>query len=155
MKFSTREDIEAPITHVFARVTDFSNFERRALRAGAHISRSDEGPVGIGTSWTVLFTFRGRERSVASTLTELTEPTDLKVESVSDGMTVETNVALVALSPGRTRLMVGMELRARTLTARLLLQSMKLAKGKLQKRFKARVLNFAEEIEDSYRNPTA
>lgn len=155
MKLSTREDIEAPIDFVFARVTDFDAFERRALRQGAHVTRQGDGTVDVGTVWDINFNFRERERNVQATLTRLDAPHDIKVESISDGLTAQTDVEVVALSPGRTRLIVGFEMRARTLTARLLLQSLKLAKGKLTKRFKARVLDFAEDIEDRYRNPSA
>jgi len=155
MKLSTREDIEAPIDFVFARVTDFEAFERRALRQGAHVTRQGTGDAAVGTVWDVSFQFRERQRNLQATLVQLDPPHDLKIESISDGLTAHTDVQLVALSPGRTRVIVGLEMRARTLTARLLLQSLKLAKGKLTKRFKARVLDYAEDVEDRYRNPSA
>ncbi len=155
MKFSTREDIEAPIDFVFARVTDFDAFERRALRQGAQVHRQGDGPVDVGTVWDISFHYRERMRNAQATLTTLDAPHELKIDSISDGLTAQTDVALVALSPGRTRVIVGFELRARTLTARLLLQSLKLAKGKLTKRFRARVLDYAEAVEDRYRNPSA
>ena len=151
MKLSTREDIEAPIDFVFGRVTDFAAFERRALRQGAHVSRNTDGVPQVGTVWDVGFKFRGRDRAVEATLKRLDHPTVMQIESISDGMTATTDVELVALSPARTRVIVGFEMRARTLTARLLLQSLKLAKGKLTKRFKARVLDYAEDVEDAYR----
>ena len=58
---------------------------------------------------------------------------------------------LIALSQSRTRVMVTITVKAKTLTSRLLVQSLKLAKTKLTKRFKARVLDYAEDIEDRYR----
>ncbi len=151
MKFSTREDIEAPIDYVFGRVSDFAAFERRALRQGADVSRRENGPVATGSVWDVAFKFRGRDRKVAATLTQIDPPQAIEIESHSDGLTAITQVELIALSPARTRVMVGFDLRARTLTARLLVQSLKLAKTKLTKRFKARVLDYAEDIEDQYR----
>ena len=151
MKFSTREDIEAPAEFVFDRVTDFDAYERRALRQGADVSRRNDGPIGVGSIWDVVFTFRGRERRVAAEITTLDRPTAMVIHSASDGLDVQTEVDLIALSQTRTRVMVSIELKAKTLTARLLLQSMKLAKTKLTKRFKARVLDYAEDIEDRYR----
>lgn len=151
MKFSTREDIEAPMDHVFAQVSDFPGFERKALRHGADVRRLDHGPVRVGSAWDIAFKFRGRDRQMTATLNELDPPNQYRIDTASDGLTVTTVVELVALSRGRTRLAVGMDLRAKSLTARLLLQSMKLAKHKLTKRFKARVLEFAEDIEDAYR----
>jgi hypothetical protein len=151
MKFSTREDIEVPIDHAFAEMSDFNGFQRRALRHGASITRLDEGPVKVGSNWDIVFTYRGRERRLHAELTEFEAPHHYVVISTSEGMTVTTEVELVALSRGRTRIAMGMDLRAKSLTARLLLQSMKLAKGKLTKRFKARVLEHTEDIEDAYR----
>ena len=151
MKFSTREDIEAPIDHVFAQVSDFDGFERSALRRGAQVRRIESGPVQVGSQWDTAFKFRGRDRKMQITLTLLEAPEMYQIAAQSDGITADTLVELVALSPRRTRLSVALELKPRSLTARVLLQSMKLAKGKLTKRFKARVLELAEDIEDGYR----
>jgi hypothetical protein len=151
MKLSTREDIEAPIDFVFARVSDFAAFEKRALRQGAQVNRRKDGPVEEGTVWDVSFKFRDRNRKVEATLTQLDPPKTIEVESVSDGLNAMTQVELVALSPARTRVLVSFELKARTLTARILVQSLKLAKTKMTKRFKARVLDFTEDVEDQYR----
>ena len=84
-------------------------------------------------------------------LTQLDVPHILSIDSASDGLNAVTEVELIALSQSRTRVLVGFDLRAKTLTARILLQSLKLAKTKITKRFKARVLDYAEDIEDRYR----
>lgn len=151
MKFSTREDIEAPIDFVFDRANDFEVFEKRAMRYGAQISRVDTGTPEPGSKWDIAFQFRGRTRRMQVTLTRLDPPNSYAFETESDGMQAVSEVTLVSLSPNRTRLAVGLDLRANTLTSRLLLQSMKLAKVKLTKRFKARVLDYAEDIEEAYR----
>ncbi|MEJ8561372.1 SRPBCC family protein [Yoonia sp. GPGPB17] len=151
MKFSTREDIEAPISYVYGRVTDFANFERRAMRQGIDVSCRTTGDAAMGTVWDISFEFRGRLRKVAAELTRLEPEQAVEIESQSDGLTAITQVELVALSATRTRVLVSFDMRAKTLTARLLLQSLKLAKTKMTKRFKARVLEYSETVEDDYR----
>lgn len=151
MKFSTREDIEVPIEKVFARITDFDAFERRAMRQGAEVQRRGVGPVGVGTVWDVSFVFRGRARKVTAELTTCDSPTTLAFESMFDGLDILTEVDLIALSQSRTRISVAVEMKARTMTARLLIQTLKLGRARLAKRFKARVLDYAEDIEDGYR----
>jgi hypothetical protein len=151
MKFSTREDIEAPIGFVFAQLSDFDAYERRALRQGAEVSRRTGGAAVVGTIWDIAFEFRGRQRKVVAELVKLDAPSVMVIESTSGGLDIATEVDLIALSQSRTRVMVSVELRAKTLTARLLLQSLKLAKSRTDKRFKARVLDYAEDIEDRFR----
>ena len=60
------------------------------------------------------------------------------------------SVELVALSRSRTRMVVSTNAKAKTLTARVLLQSFKLARQRAQKRFANRVSDWAETIEDAY-----
>lgn len=151
MKLSTREDIEAPIDYVFAQVSDFAAFERRAMRQGVGVARRGDGVIGQGAVWDIAFDFRGRDRKVIADLKLLDPPQALQVDSASDGLSAITKVELVALSQTRTRVLVSFDMRAKTLTARLLLQSLKLAKSKMDKRFCARVLDYAEDIEDRFR----
>jgi hypothetical protein len=61
-----------------------------------------------------------------------------------------SKVELVPLSPTRTRLMVETVLSPKTLAARLLVQSLKLAKSSLTQRYKSRIAALSEEIEESY-----
>lgn len=151
MKLSTREDIEAPISYVYGRVSDFAGFERRALRQGIAVTRRSDAAPEVGTIWDIAFDFRGRARNVQAELTTLDVDHAIRIESQSDGLNADTEIELIPLSATRTRVMVSFELKARTLTARVLLQSLKLAKTKMTKRFKARVLDYAEAVEDDYR----
>ena len=153
MKFSAREDIDAPIDLVYAKVTDFSGFERQMMRRGADVRRIDPGqPVTLGSAWDVAFTFRSRERRVRAVVSRMDAPTDVVIDLVANGLDGTTTIDLVALSPQRTRLAVSIDLSAKSLSARLLLQSLKLAKSNLSNRFKKRVAEFAKGIDGKSRN---
>lgn len=151
MKFVTREDIEAPIDHVFKVVTDFDAFERQAMRRGAEVRRLDELEApGEGASWEIAFPFRGKTREMVVECTDYDPPLRVKFDSRMTGMDGDLVVDLVALSRGRTRLSLEIELKPQTLSARLMVQSIKLAKGTLSKRFQIKVAEFARTTEENY-----
>ena len=60
---------------------------------------------------------------------------------------------LVALSRSRTRIMVALDLKPQNLSARLLVQSLKLAKNALTKKFKKRVGDYAKDMDERYHKP--
>ncbi len=148
MQFSAREDVEAPIEEVFRAVSDFDGWERAALRRGAEIARSDElQSIGVGMTWAALFHYRNRDRKADLELKQYEMPNMLRMHAVSSGVETDILVELVALSRGRTRMDISAELKPNSISARLLLQPMKLARGKLTKRFRTRVADFAVSIE--------
>ena len=152
MKFSTREDVEVPIDVVFTALSDFDGFERRAMRRGAEVERTDNlDAPGVGMSWKIGFKYRGRERTLKPKLTRFDPQSAMEVVSTSGGIEVVLIVDLVELSPARTRMAVGLEVKPNSLSARLLVQSMKLAKSNLTKRFKVAVADYAENIERDHR----
>ena len=147
MKLSSREDIEAPIGTVYLAVTDFDLFERQILRRGIDITRDESiCATDIGAKWQASFPWRGRSHDVDAALVSIEPDTGFAIESKSGGVICMGVVDLVALSKSRTRLFVSLDLRPTTLSSRLFVQSMKLAKGSLTRRFKARVSEFAGRI---------
>ena len=77
-------------------------------------------------------------------------PNGVDIGFTSGGVEGSTNIELVPLSPARTRLIIRLDMAPRTLAARLLLQSLKLAKSNLTQKFKTRIADFAEDVETSY-----
>lgn len=151
MEFSTRQDIEAPINFVFDEVTNFSAFERQALRRGADVQRRDAlSQPGVGVGWDVTFTFRGKERSISAEVTEFDRPNGYRVESVASTIDADVVVDLLPLSKARTRLSITMKLSAKNLGAKLMLQSLKVAKSSLNSRFTNRVDKFAKEVAEKH-----
>jgi carbon monoxide dehydrogenase subunit G len=148
MIFTTKEDIEAPIETVFAAVSDFEGFERTALRRGAKVQRTTPKTPSAQIAWNIEATTRGKKRNILAELTEMDNPTRLFIESASGGLTANTSVDLVELSRNRTRLKIEFEIKPRTLGARLLVQSLRLAKNSLTKKFKQRIAQFATDIEN-------
>lgn len=151
MKFTAKEDIDAPIDAVFAMLTDFDAMERAAMRRGIDVQRkAPTAAAVVGLSWKLGFSFRGKPREARLTLSGLEAPNMMRFDSVSGGIEAAGSVELVALSQTRTRMATAVELEAQSLAGRLLLQSLKLAKTNLNKRFKLRMATFAKEIEDRH-----
>ncbi|MEO0861967.1 MAG: SRPBCC family protein [Pseudomonadota bacterium] len=149
MKFSAVEDIAAPLSHVWDKVSDFDYFEGRIAGRAGRVERVPLGPVGQGTSWAGRASLNGKMRDVKMRLATFSEGDAMSLLGGTDGMQVSVDVQLLALGPKNTRLTVVTEAKARTLAARLMLQSARLARGTLAKRYKTRVAGFAEAIEKS------
>lgn len=148
MKLSTREDINAPIEAVFDQLCRFDSFERQALQRGIDVQRMDDRTTaGPGMIWRARFEIRRQPRQLVLELAQLDRHTTLRVDLTSEAFGGEFGIDLIALSRQRTRMMVFLEARPKTFTARLMVQSIRLAKSRITARFKARVADQAAEIE--------
>ncbi len=151
MEFISKEDIEAPIGDVFAVLSEFETFERQAIRRGVELQR--EGDIknpAPGLAWDAEFSMRGKTRQIRVTLTQYDPDTTIQVEGTGSGLEGLFVLDLMALSPKRTRMTVNMTMGAKSLSARLFLQSLKLARGNLNKRFKLKVADYAKAMEDRF-----
>ncbi len=152
MKFSAREDIDAPIGEVFGMLSDVERYERSAMRRGAEVRRSSDPCVtGLGMTWDIAFSLRGRRRKMALEMVQFEPPNRMKIAARSPNLASDFVLDLVALSPQRTRVAVALDLRPKTLPARLLVQSMKLGKANLIAQFKLRVAEYSKDIETRYK----
>ena len=152
MKLTSRQDIEAPVAFVFAALKDFDAWERSALRRGAEVARTDRlREVGPGLSWLVKFAYRGKERRLALRLISLEQPTTLGFSGTGASFDGGAGLDLMELAARRTRLSVTLDLRPRSIAARVILQSLRLARARLNRRFADRVHHLCAEIEARYR----
>lgn len=149
MKFSSKEDIEAPIEDVFDFLSEFETYERSAIRRGIDVQRvTDYAAPCPGMGWHVRFDFRGKKREMNLDLAEYDRPNSMLFAIKSPGIDGQMTVDLMALSQKRTRMSVALELKPKTLSARLMIQSFKLAKANLTKRFKLRIAEYAKNMEE-------
>lgn len=148
MQVTATEDIAAPIEHVFAELTDFAALERQALRRGIDVRRKFKGAMPkLGEGWEARFRFRGKEREARVQLDTWDAPHALGLKGGSGGLDTVTQIDLVPLSPNRTRVNVVFKMIPNTLSARLLVQSFKLARSNINRRFKKRMAGYARDIE--------
>lgn len=151
MKFSTRKDIEAPLKFVFNRISDFAAIERQIMRRGVELQRTDGGDAsGVGLAWAAQAKIRGRSRAISARVTAFDAPNGYTIEGAADGMNYTLTTETISLSRKRTRVLVGLDIRPTTLTARIILQSLKLAKGSMAAKLDTRFAAFTKDIEDRY-----
>jgi carbon monoxide dehydrogenase subunit G len=152
MKLSRREDVEAPLPFVWAMLSDVDQWERAALRRGAEVQRLDtltETAPGMG--WQLRFPYRGKPRKLTLRLAEMETDARLGFTAVSPNVQGTAGIDLVEMGPKRTRITVQIEVTPRTLAARLFLQGLRLARGRVEKRFADRIAQLAADIEDRFR----
>ena len=85
-------------------------------------------------------------------LTQLDPTQSLRFAAVSQALEGVISMELIAQSPKRTRLHVVVDITPRSLTARLFLQSLRLARAKLDRKFDQRIAMLAGDIELRYRS---
>lgn len=148
MRFSAREDIEVAVSDVFAAVADFDGFARLALRRGFQVERLDRLPMpSVGMRWAVSGSHRGRMRHVTAELRGFVPGESLTVRITGGGFEADLDVDVLALSRRRTRLRADLDLRPRTIGARILIQTLRLGRAAAARRYHAGLRRFAERLE--------
>ncbi len=148
MKFTTREDIEAPVEEVFAAFADTGGWERALLRRGAEVSRTDRlTQFGPGMSWLLAFVWRGRMRKLTVRLDQVDAPHQLAFVITGNAIDARAVLDFVPLSARRARVALALDVKPRNLAARVFLQSLKLARAKVNGKFRARFAALCAEVE--------
>ena len=146
MKFVAKEDVALPQQVLFDLMADFQMFERVAIRRGVEITRSGSMASSDGLKWDCTFEFRGRDRMACVHLDEFSAPEKMAFLITKPALDNRVEITVSALSKKQSRFQVSTVLEPKTLTARLLIQSMKLARSKYNKRFQKRVAEVANEL---------
>ena len=152
MIFSTKEDVEAPIEHVFRMVSDFDGFERSALRRGVEVRRKETlTRPNAEMGWDIGFEFRNRMRRISAELVQYDPPNGLLFFTYGAGVTANGMIDLVALSRARTRISVSLDLKPTSLRGFLTVLSLNFVKSRLTYRLRTRVAKYSDVIENGYR----
>lgn len=152
MKFKVSEDIDAPADITWARFTDYSGIEADVAGRGADISRVGNWQTASeGCGWRGSAKIRGRVRPVTSEISVLTAPERCEFRTVIGGMDAVYEMTFLALRDDMTRVQVVLELSANTLSARLALQTLKLARGRVMQRLQGLLARQGNLAEDDYR----
>ena len=147
MKFSTRIDTNIPASNLFDIAGDFPRSERALAARGVLVRRIDpaEEP-GIGLGWDLEFNWRGQRRTMRLAVTRFDRPSHIALEGRSDQFDLSITMTVVALSRVKSRLLFETEVRPRNMRARLLLQTAKLGKAQLDRKFADRVSKFFGDL---------
>lgn len=152
MKFKVSEDVDAPRAMVWARLTDFSGFEQDARGRGATVTRVGNWTAAAeGVEWRGDVTVRGKSRPLSAKVTRLVAEEACVIESRIGGMDCFYEMTFVALTPEVTRVALVLDLSASTLSARLLLQTMKLARGRVMQRLQGLIARQGNAVEAAWR----
>ncbi len=152
MKLVAKFDVEAPAGFVFAQIADFEGWERAAMRRGADVMRTDTlRAVAPGMTWDAQFDYRGKERKTTIRLDEITPTSHLAFTGMSRLIDGVMRIDMLDLAAKRARIEVRLEVKPKTIAARIFVQSMKLARARVERRFSQRVAQLAAEIEDRFK----
>ena len=149
MKFKVSEDVDAPADLVWARFTEFQGIEDDVRGRGADLARvGNWQPPVVGAAWRGAVKVRGRSRPLTSEIATLDAPDRVDIRTTVGGMDAVYEMTFLSLRPDMTRVQAMLDLSANTLSARLALQTLKLARGRVMQRlqgFLARQGNLAED----------
>ena len=147
MKFSTQADVHAPAEETFRAFSDFNHYAGRARERGVEVERLDHGhAVGRGLAWRSRFSWNGSVREMRGEIVRFDPPLSFAADLTVGGLEGRLEVEVAPVKDDRSRVRIGLELTPATMSARILLKSLRLAKARLDDRFAAAVRAHADGI---------
>jgi uncharacterized protein YndB with AHSA1/START domain len=142
MRLNDSTDIQVPRQQVFASLTDIDHFQRLGVRYGVTLRQVEGRTVQAGAEWLAEFPFRGQMRHLTCRIDAIDAPRDLILSGKSGGYEFGAAISLTANAVKNS-----VSSKPKTLAARILLQTMKLARSRLRSRFAMRLAAFGAAIE--------
>ncbi len=156
MIFVAQDEVHVPQDYAFSHFSDFISYEATALSYGADIRRVDGfQQVSQGVAWRGTVPIRGKTVGVEAKVTNFDPSRQSQMVTQAGGMTVTVDLSFEEMEPEKTRVTARAELRANTLAARLIVQSVRLARGSLQRRIDSKLVALGSKFEAEYHRSKA
>ena len=145
-------DINVPQQFAFERATDFALFEAEGFgKLDKFERRSELRAPEIGVRWRTAAEFQGRPRRFSLQLLAL-EPAELLVlGNKSEKYDVEARFRFTQVNDTQTTFAFHLVAKAQSITAKLILQTIQLARGRIEKSMQADFGEMAQKMEAAYR----
>ncbi len=145
MRFTTRHDVDMPADRLFDALADFDRLERMITSRKARVTRLDPGEDSP-MAWDIEFNWRGKARKVRMRVTRFDRPQVIEMQGSAEALDLRVLAEVVALSQSRSRLDLTAEIVAQSMKGRLLLQTAKLTKSTLDRKFAERVADYVDGL---------
>jgi hypothetical protein len=151
MKLTAKTDLEAPVEFLHAYLCDNATWEREAIRRGVEVERPADMPLtGVGAGWRIRVPFRGKVRKVLLRVDDIVQDQTIAYSFEGQALVGTTVLEMKALSPRRCRLKVTIDAKPKTLAARLFLNTLRLARRRVEERFEKRVQQLGARVEERH-----
>ncbi|MCC1492226.1 SRPBCC family protein [Cognatishimia sp. F0-27] len=148
MKFTSTTQIAAAPEHVFALLSDCDWIEARARNSGLDPKRvPPDAAFAVGTAWQMRSEVHGVVRDISVVVQDCTEPVRIGFLARAGGVEFVTALALAPHGTGGTVATVTVDVLAKSLSAKVLMQPMKVAKAQIARKLDARIAAYAAELE--------
>ena len=148
MQLRAGDEVGAPAAAAFARLTEFERVEAAARERGVEVERLGEASM----RWRVAFEAAGAWRVAEVRLTGMTPPEGaapgrIDLEAVASG--VAARIALAVAPLGEARCLLGVEatLRAAGFGGRVLVGTLALGAGRIERAMAERLAAFGRDLE--------
>jgi uncharacterized protein YndB with AHSA1/START domain len=156
MKLTAKTDFDTPASAVYEALTDASNWEREAVRRGIDVDRPAGSPQsGIGASWRISGRYRGKQRKLLLRTARLVPGEVIEYSFESPSANGSIILEITALSARRSRLRLAIDVRPKTLAARLFLNTIRLAKGRVEGKLEARLVGLGSYVRQRHERSQA
>ncbi len=135
MKFSTRQDCDLSSEALFDRLADFDRIALLLTRRGVQVTRLESGKGGSAKAWELRVDWRGKPRIFSFELVQFDRPDYVKLKGASGNFDLTVEMSFIPRGREKSRLGLELDIRPRNMKARLMIQTAKLGKPALDKRF--------------------
>ncbi len=151
MELSYTCTIYVPQAFAYARATDFARFEAEGFGNLAPFEPSNKiRAPKIGARWKTSAEFQGRPRRFSLELFELTPSEKLVLGNKSEKYDIEAHFDFIEKGPEETEFCFHLIAKANSITARLILQTIQLARARIEKNMQVDFDAMGERMEAAY-----
>ena len=134
MKIAATREFKRSRAKVFAAFSDPERMETVLGGLGRNTGRDGPAQGGVGTVWNVEVTSRGKPVAVTLTLVELIPAEVMVLHAASEILEADIRLEFSDLADGGCQVAARIEVKARTLTARVAIQTARLAQARINQK---------------------
>lgn len=150
MEFTNNLEVHAPVDFVYEAMTDLQLLRQQLPKSFDFYQETTYDRMQEGAIWLLRASRNGRDFHFVTDITEVIPNSLVKFESESQRLTSKGMVEFISLSDEHTLVKSIIKLSAKGLLGRILLQTMRAARGRVQPAIDRGAIHMAEYIEDLY-----